>query len=227
MPVEVKSIEVGPRCVRDFPDGSNMVADVLAAGVEIEISLAMILGMLSGSDPQAAAIVLRQMRSVADQEKAVLNVAGARLAPKAFDIAKIASQAIAGHRTRRNRFAHNPWACSAELPGAIFLIEATLLTHYLTGHSGTVQRAHESTAPFEIKDDDIYRTGEVQRAREEAKDAAAVMRLLLKFVRAHYRPDLAPMGESAEEALSELRAVGSFAKAETEFRIRAAKKRSR
>ena len=51
MAVLVKFVDVGPRCVREFPHGSDMVTDVMAAGIEIEILLVMLLGLLSGSDP--------------------------------------------------------------------------------------------------------------------------------------------------------------------------------
>ena len=203
-----------------------MVTDVMAAGVEIEISLVMLLGLLSGSDPQAAALVLRQMRSVADQEKAVLNVAKARLPPEDFDITKIATKAIEAHRKRRNRFAHNPWACSPdELPGAIFLIETSALSHYLAGISSHIPSERAGLAPFEIQDDDVYRAPEIRRAREEARDAAAVMRLLVGYLTKRYRRDLVRGDAGIDAALAELRAVTPFADAENEFRARVSKRR--
>lgn len=108
--IEVSQIEIGVQCLTEFPGGSDALAEVIAAGIDVELGLAIVLATLGGSDPHVSAIVLGHLRSISEQEKAVLAAAKIKLSASAYENLVIATKAVAAHRKRRNAFAHHMWA---------------------------------------------------------------------------------------------------------------------
>lgn len=212
--VTVTQISIGPQCVTDFPGASDMVAEVLTVGVEVEAALAVVLASLSGSEPHVAAIVLHQMRSVVDQQKAVLEVAKAQLDASRFTILDAAFRAIDAHRLRRNRFAHRTWASSPELPDAIFQLKTSEHSRRLIGVLAGPRIPNLDGLQYRIEETDIYRAADLQAARVEAREALSVMYLLMQYMLTSRVP--APLNgeEHSAQLLAMLRRVSSFAEAE-------------
>jgi len=211
MAIQLGHLSVGLSCLEQFPGGPAMYADVMLAGVEVEAALAIVLASISGSDPGAAATVLSHMRSIRDQEKAVLTVARDRLDPSDYKVLHIAARSVASHRQRRNDFAHQMWARSNDLPGAIFQISpSTFASQFIRMMPNNRRPTPIAGFSVSIEERSIYRENDVSAARSEASDARTVMMHAVDYVMALQHRGLDDFERSISLSLRMLHSNKSF-----------------
>lgn len=170
----------GPTTFDARPQLTRYVASVVASGALIESHWAGVLAEISRADPRAALAMLRQHKSTDAQIRMILAVGKLRLPPVTLALMKAVIDVAKPAREVRNRFCHEIWGWSDDLPDALLLIPQDAPLGMISSFDGPPEIVQADLMALKVgfAGISVYRQAELEAAELQCIEASNVVGLL-------------------------------------------------
>lgn len=179
---------VTPAALSHRPELAALAMQVIAQWADIDGDFAGILSLMLKTDVAVGTAMYLALVGGGTRRAALAAAAGKALAPADLELFYGVERAIKPSRDRRNEFAHHAWAYADELPDALLLLPAELVTW---ANVGARQHVIDTAIPFEVQDGVVRKVLQLPPARHLDRSRIMV------FKHADFERDVLLAGEAS------------------------------
>lgn len=170
---------IGMGVIRQRPDMLLLIADAITMWPFIEHYMAMSLGLLLGSNTEAALAVFATLRTGRNQRDAITAAAEARLNTGDQELVAACLSAFRTAEKIRNDLAHGNWGVLGSIPTALIWVEAK---HHAPWNTAVITNVEAPPTHGDLeKHFYVYTDADLREQIAKLEEAMAIARNLFEF----------------------------------------------